>query len=641
MATNSPEAPAGEPVILGSGDPAKARQRWLILGAVVVGVLALGAIIFGGGSGQTWQSIGSASQHPLTMLVSDANQNIIFAGTEEGQVLASSDGGQTWRAQQAGLPGGIVVSALAQTPDGARLFAGTSQGVFVSSDNGLSWVNAGLKLPADETVDALAVAPNNAAVILAGTTHDGVFRSQDGGQTWGAASPGLPNGADVYGFAFAPDGQNAYAGLIDGGGVGVSHDGGQTWTVSGAGLPTEKKIFTLMPLVDSAGKVIDVLAGTSAGLFQSKDGGQTWTAEALAGLRVISLTPDPQSGTLLAAGTDNGVYDSGNAGATWQYIGVGWPAHQAAGSVAISHPAGGATVIYAAADRGYRFPGENFSAFIGGIRILGIVLLVGLLILLSARQSRIMRSLMPANTPLPGQVNGVFRAVGSDDPARQLAARAHIRGGPKLLAPTIFPERGGAMTITTRRGPVPAIFAPVLGARQAVILLPGADGDVGGPAGFFAPLAERLQLEQVLGLRLGARQPGNRDAALDDALGAIDVLQRHGVEQIVLIGWDQGATVALDAALERETVAGVIMLAPTDDADAPLSQLAPRPLLIIHGVEDRAVPSHVAQNFFARAAEPKELSLLPNAGHDLAGYRDALVRQIAGWCRASGFARRG
>jgi fermentation-respiration switch protein FrsA (DUF1100 family) len=46
-----------------------------------------------------------------------------------------------------------------------------------------------------------------------------------------------------------------------------------------------------------------------------------------------------------------------------------------------------------------------------------------------------------------------------------------------------------------------------------------------------------------------------------------------------------------------------------------LSRLAPRPLLIIHASDDASVPPSMAEQLFHAAREPKELWIVPGAGH--------------------------
>lgn len=68
---------------------------------------------------------------------------------------------------------------------------------------------------------------------------------------------------------------------------------------------------------------------------------------------------------------------------------------------------------------------------------------------------------------------------------------------------------------------------------------------------------------------------------------------------------------------------------PVGDAYSPLEAIArvsPVPILIVHGGRDRIVPVHHAYRLHERAAEPKQLWILPHGGH-IQAFRDATYRQ--------------
>ena len=48
-----------------------------------------------------------------------------------------------------------------------------------------------------------------------------------------------------------------------------------------------------------------------------------------------------------------------------------------------------------------------------------------------------------------------------------------------------------------------------------------------------------------------------------------------------------------------------------------IGRISPRPLLMIHGEKDDLVPVEHAHRLYERAGEPKELVILPGAGHRL------------------------
>lgn len=111
-------------------------------------------------------------------------------------------------------------------------------------------------------------------------------------------------------------------------------------------------------------------------------------------------------------------------------------------------------------------------------------------------------------------------------------------------------------------------------------------------------------------------------------------------ERIFLYGYSLGGAIAIDLALQHPEIAGVaiegsftsmramvehlynhFLIFPVDlilnqrfDSLSKVRSLS-MPLLFIHGTADRLVPSHMSQTLFDTASEPKELLLVPEAGH--------------------------
>ena len=135
-----------------------------------------------------------------------------------------------------------------------------------------------------------------------------------------------------------------------------------------------------------------------------------------------------------------------------------------------------------------------------------------------------------------------------------------------------------------------------------------------------------------------------------DALAVYDWLvkkQRLDPKQIVFYGESMGASVVCWL-IQQRTVAGVILQAastnmrriahetfpflsifpnflfprPYFDNVAALRNI-PRPLLLIHGLKDKAVVPKHTKNIFAGAREPKRMALLPNTMHEEIDDRDA------------------
>ena len=331
-----------------------------VLGVVVLitTLIALGLLLFTGPP-ERWQGIADSSAHPLALISDPRYPQTMYAGTEQGHVLISRDGGQSWQEEHRGLPQNTPISALALLPDGSQLLAGTSKGAYLSEDGGKTWQSGGPGIPAHTIVDAVAALPDG--TLLAGTAGSGVFVLPTGGTAWIPATKGLPPQSDIYAFLPLAQSGHVLAALISGG-IYASQDGGLTWAESDQGLSAGSgaNVFAFLAVPSQRGTEGAILAGTSRGMYISHDLGTTWQSSStgIGTTRVISLARDPLTPTEIFAGTDVGVYQSNDGGETWHMLGFGLPAEQHVGAVGVLHPASGDQIILASVDRLYRYPGQ-------------------------------------------------------------------------------------------------------------------------------------------------------------------------------------------------------------------------------------------------------------------------------------------
>ncbi len=125
--------------------------------------------------GRAWRAVDSTSGTPIAALALVSERDLL-AASDDGLLLASSDGGANWQAQPRFLPEGVTVTALLAA--GERLLLGSSNaGLFLSGDGGQHWIPV-----LSEPVLALG---SSGSVLYAGTGR-GLFGSADGGQTWEA-----------------------------------------------------------------------------------------------------------------------------------------------------------------------------------------------------------------------------------------------------------------------------------------------------------------------------------------------------------------------------------------------------------------------------------------------------------------------
>jgi uncharacterized protein len=165
---------------------------------------------------------------------------------------------------------------------------------------------------------------------------------------------------------------------------------------------------------------------------------------------------------------------------------------------------------------------------------------------------------------------------------------------------------------------------------------------------------------------------------VEDMSAAIDVVAaRHPTSRIGATGWSMGAVVSLFAAAQDPRIAAVAADSAYADQSSVIAfnfmqmthlpafpfvhvadllsqwragyrpsrvrpedivgRIAPRPLLMIHGVKDDLCPVEHAHRLYARAGEPKELWLVPAAKHVGAYFADpdAYIARVGAFFDAS------
>lgn len=187
-----------------------------------------------------------------------------------------------------------------------------------------------------------------------------------------------------------------------------------------------------------------------------------------------------------------------------------------------------------------------------------------------------------------------------------------------------------------------AVWVPPSEDRPVLIFSHGNAGNLFGRL----PLVQKFR-DQGLGVFLydyrgyGQSQgsPGEEGLYLDSEAAWEWVTGKKGIapNRIISYGRSLGAAVALRLALSRD-VAGVILEVPFTSAKDMAKEVLPffpsgpfitesfdnlqgvrslsRPLLVIGGDQDRVVPPWMAKAVFEAASSPKQLLIIPGAGHD-------------------------
>jgi alpha-beta hydrolase superfamily lysophospholipase len=193
-------------------------------------------------------------------------------------------------------------------------------------------------------------------------------------------------------------------------------------------------------------------------------------------------------------------------------------------------------------------------------------------------------------------------------------------------------ERGEGMMLLTDRGNTPALLHAFPEAQHAVLWVCGARGGFGGPGqGTYTRLAEGLRHKQIASLRLSYRYPNVLHECILDVLAGVTYRQHRGTAPVVLVGHSFGGAVVIAAGVVHPHVAGVVALAPQTYGAQMAGQLAPRPLLVVHGKADTRLPYACGVHIYDWAQEPKRLILYEGAEHRLDECAAALEQLLTQW----------
>jgi photosystem II stability/assembly factor-like uncharacterized protein len=358
-----------------------ARIDSLAMSPVNSSILAAGTskgVFVSADRGANWRRI-SALNDPemqeITALAFDpADSNVIYAGTPH-LPWKTTDGGATWHSISSGLIDDSDIFSIRVDPTHPQLvFASACSGIYRSESGGQEWVKIHGIPGTHRRTHIIAEDPRNSETIYAGTTL-GLFKSPDGGKTWRHLSseqvnwmvfdPGDPNtlylatefagvlkSADSgetfhamnEGFSnhrlseIAWDGKRLYAsstyeGLF--GGVFVSSNGGLQWSLRA----NEEALHgrNLHSLTASPAGTDVVFAASEDAVLKSTDGGKTWLpvseprlVSARPGqpvrspgrvhIHALRAVPADKGKLVLFAGTDAGLFQSANSGATWEPV---------------------------------------------------------------------------------------------------------------------------------------------------------------------------------------------------------------------------------------------------------------------------------------------------------------------------------
>ncbi|MEO8586460.1 MAG: hypothetical protein ABI584_09895 [Acidobacteriota bacterium] len=309
---------------------------------------------------------GSWYRYPLpgaevkSLVADPAMPGVFWAGTAQGGIYRSRDGGASWTSAPGGAPfPGYAVTSLATDPArpgavwaaltgvvkggllarstdlgktfevvrrwedraGARVVAvsargrktvgvGGDWGIELSEDDGVTWRVSAPPLDPGSGVSFLAFDPLLPSVLYCGSFRH-PFRSRDGGRTWLRIANGMVEDTEVFAIDFAPDDPNTFWAATCGW-VYRTTDGAANWTRYREGLADRRSHVVRVDPRDAS----RVLVGTTGGLFESRDRGKTFRRIS-ADVVINAIVFDPRDPSRIIVGTEaEGVLRSEDGGVT-------------------------------------------------------------------------------------------------------------------------------------------------------------------------------------------------------------------------------------------------------------------------------------------------------------------------------------
>lgn len=234
-----------------------------------------------------------------------------WAAGRSGVVLKTSNGGYSWRFQDAGVYRDWNAVSFASTSTG--WVAGEGGAVKRTTDGGSTWTTQSVS--ANSAIHGLA-SRSTTQVIAVGDLDGGsvtIRFTRDGGASWGSGTTTVT--ASLHAVTF-PAATLAWA-VGSAGTMIRSTDGGQTWLA--APQLTAQNLNSVAFGVGSAiGYAVGNPTGSTWGAFKTTNG-VTWSPLTLPGTAVslLSVACDTSGDRVTVAGADGTVYRSTDGGATW------------------------------------------------------------------------------------------------------------------------------------------------------------------------------------------------------------------------------------------------------------------------------------------------------------------------------------
>jgi photosystem II stability/assembly factor-like uncharacterized protein len=275
-------------------------------------------------AGNSWNCVSIIEHYANSIAVDPIDPDIVYIGSWY-EVYKSTDGGETWTDYP--YPGQAICGITVNPVTPSILYAaGTSLSnnnyvmtFFLSTDAGETWSATTLNQHAGNCY-SLAIDPQDPNIIYIGGNINTtavipkVYKSTNGGSSFFDESTGIDDGHTIRSLAVHPTDQNiVYAGTFLSG-IYRSTDGGNSWL-----LATPSSVTYIFSLAASITEPDLVYAGSAYDIYQSTDAGITWdtVSNGLSGYQFQKIAASQQTAGTAYTVNSSGVHKTIDAGQNW------------------------------------------------------------------------------------------------------------------------------------------------------------------------------------------------------------------------------------------------------------------------------------------------------------------------------------
>ena len=296
---------------------------------------------------ETSYSIGAIAldpKNPLTVWVGTGENNSQRSVSYGNGLYKSDDGGRTWR--NVGLKTSEHIGRIAIDPKDSNIVyvaaqgplwgAGGERGLFKTTDGGKTWKNI-LNISEHTGVTDVVIDPNDPNTVycaayqrrrhmwtlINGGPESAIYKSTDAGATWNKLRTGLPTvELGRIGLAISPVDSNVLYATVEAadrrGGIFRSVDRGGSWERRNEFDATAMYYSRIV----ADPKDVDRIYVMNVFAMVSDDGGRTLRRLGERNKHVDNhdIWINPQNTDHYLIGTDGGIYESFDRGATWDFI---------------------------------------------------------------------------------------------------------------------------------------------------------------------------------------------------------------------------------------------------------------------------------------------------------------------------------